>query len=189
DEQYVTHFNYVLIDEIDAILLDMAQTPLIISGAPKVQSNFFTLSDWFVKSLIEGKDYLRSENKRHAWFTETGIQKAEDYLGIENILSEKWKNLYRHLVIALRANYLLHLNKDYVVEDNEILLLDEANGRKLIGTKLQAGLHQAIEAKEGVKISTESRSMGSITYKNLFRKFKILYGMTGTSKTDADEFR
>ncbi|MGH1805026.1 accessory Sec system translocase SecA2 [Enterococcus gallinarum] len=189
DEQYVTHFNYVLIDEIDAILLDMAQTPLIISGAPKVQSNFFTLSDWFVKSLIEGKDYLRSENKRHVWFTETGIQKAEDYLGIENILSEKWKNLYRHLVIALRANYLLHLNKDYVVEDNEILLLDEANGRKLIGTKLQAGLHQAIEAKEGVEITTESRSMGSITYQNLFRKFKILSGMTGTAKTDADEFR
>lgn len=99
------------------------------------------------------------------------------------------ENLYRHLVIALRANYLLHLNKDYVVEDNEILLLDEANGRKLIGTKLQAGLHQAIEAKEGVKITTESRSMGSITYQNLFRKFKILSGMTGTAKTDADEFR
>ncbi len=189
EEQYVNTFNYVLIDEIDAILLDMAQTPLIISGAPKVQSNLFETSDWFVKSLSEGEDYLKSEDKRNVWFKEEGIKKAEKYFGIHGILTEEWRDLYRHLVLALRANQLLEENRDYVVEEGEILLLDEANGRKLIGTKLQAGLHQAIEAKEGVEITNETRSMGSITYQNLFKKFKILSGMTGTAKTDAEEFR
>lgn len=189
EEQYLSEFNFVLIDEIDAILLDMAQTPLIISGAPKVQSNLYETSDWFIKSLIEGEDYLTSEDKRNVWFTEKGIAKAEEYFGIEGILTEQWKDLYRHLVLSLRANILLLINRDYVVEEGEILLLDEANGRKLIGTKLQAGLHQAIEAKEGVEITNETRSMGSITYQNLFKKFKILSGMTGTAKTDAEEFR
>ncbi|MGG5318306.1 accessory Sec system translocase SecA2 [Enterococcus sp. AZ072] len=189
EEQYLSEFNFVLIDEIDAILLDMAQTPLIISGAPKVQSNLYETSDWYIKSLIDGEDYLTSEDKRNVWFTENGIKKAEDYFGIEGILTEQWKDLYRHLVLSLRANKLLIINRDYVVEEGEILLLDEANGRKLIGTKLQAGLHQAIEAKEGVEITNETRSMGSITYQNLFKKFKILSGMTGTAKTDAEEFR
>lgn len=189
EEQYVNKFNYVLIDEIDAILLDMAQTPLIISGAPKVQSNLFETSDWFVKSLRDGEDFLRSEDKRNVWFTDEGIVKAETYFGIQGILTEEWRDLYRHLVLSLRANQLLEENRDYVVEEEEILLLDEANGRKLIGTKLQAGLHQAIEAKEGVEITNETRSMGSITYQNLFKKFKILSGMTGTAKTDAEEFR
>ncbi|MGG5372524.1 accessory Sec system translocase SecA2 [Enterococcus sp. AZ196] len=189
EEQFVDKFNFVLIDEIDAILLDMAQTPLIISGAPKVQSNLFETSDWFVKSLSEGEDYLKSEDKRNVWFKEGGIKKAENYFGIQGILTEEWRDLYRHLVLALRANHLLEENRDYVVEEGEILLLDEANGRKLIGTKLQAGLHQAIEAKEGVEITNETRSMGSITYQNLFKKFRILSGMTGTAKTDAEEFR
>lgn len=189
EEQYVNKFNYVLIDEIDAILLDMAQTPLIISGAPKVQSNLFETSDWFVKSLNEGEDFLKSEDKRNVWFKEEGILKAEKYFGIQGILTEKWQDLYRHLVLSLRANQLLEENRDYVVENGEILLLDEANGRKLIGTKLQAGLHQAIEAKEAVEITNETRSMGTITYQNLFKKFKILSGMTGTAKTDAEEFR
>ncbi|MBU5362862.1 accessory Sec system translocase SecA2 [Enterococcus raffinosus] len=189
EEQFVNNFNYVLIDEIDAILLDMAQTPLIISGAPKVQSNLFETSDWFVKSLSEGEDYLKSEDRRNVWFTEEGIGKAEKYFGIQGILTEEWHDLYRHLVLSLRANKLLEEDRDYVVEEGEILLLDEANGRKLIGTKLQAGLHQAIEAKEGVEITNETRSMGSITYQNLFKKFRILSGMTGTAKTDAEEFR
>lgn len=189
EEQFVNTFNYVLIDEIDAILLDMAQTPLIISGAPKVQSNLFETSDWFVKSLSEGEDYLKSEDKRNVWFKDAGVEKAEKYFGIQGILTEEWRDLYRHLVLALRANQLLEENRDYVVEEGEILLLDEANGRKLIGTKLQAGLHQAIEAKEGVEITNETRSMGTITYQNLFKKFRILSGMTGTAKTDAEEFR
>lgn len=189
EKQFINQLNYVLIDEIDAILLDMAQTPLVISGAPKVQSNFYALANWFVKGIAEDEDYQLSENQKSVWFTEMGIQKAEAYFGVQHILSEEWRDLYRHLVIALRANYILHINRDYVVDDGEIVLLDETNGRKLAGTKLQAGLHQALEAKENVVITKETRSMGSITYQNLFRKFSVISGMTGTALTDADEFR
>lgn len=189
EKQYIDQLNFVLIDEIDAILLDMAQTPLVISGAPKVQSNYYLLANWFVKGIQEEVDYQLSDNQKSVWFTEHGIQKAEEYFGITKILSEEWRDLYRHLVIALRANYILHINRDYVVDDDEIMLLDETNGRKLVGTKLQAGLHQALEAKENVTLTKESRSMGSITYQNLFRKFTIISGMTGTAMTDADEFR
>jgi len=189
EKQFINQLNYVLIDEIDAILLDMAQTPLVISGAPKVQSNFYSLANWFVQGIVEEEDYQLSENQKSVWFTETGIKKAEEYFGVEHILSEEWRDLYRHLVIALRANYILHINRDYVVDDGEIVLLDETNGRKLAGTKLQAGLHQALEAKENLVITKETRSMGSITYQNLFRKFAIISGMTGTALTDADEFR
>lgn len=189
EKQYIDRLEFVLIDEIDAILLDMAQTPLVISGAPKVQSNFYLLANWFVQGIEENQDYQLSENQKSVWFTEEGIKKAEHYFGVEEILGEEWHNLYRHLVIALRANYILHINRDYVVDEGEIMLLDETNGRKLVGTKLQAGLHQALEAKEGLKITEESRSMGSITYQNLFRKFKVISGMTGTAMTDADEFR
>lgn len=189
EKQYIDQLNFVLIDEIDAILLDMAQTPLVISGAPKVQSNYYLLANWFVKGIQEEVDYQLSDNQKSVWFTEHGIQKAEEYFGITKILSEEWRDLYRHLVIALRANYILHINRDYVVDDDEIMLLDETNGRKLVGTKLQAGLHQALEAKENVTLTKESRSMGSITYQNLFRKFAIISGMTGTAMTDADEFR
>lgn len=189
EEQYVTDFNFVLIDEIDAILLDMAQTPLIVSGAPKVQSNLFTTSDWFVKSIELDVDFEMSEDRKSVWFTEQGIHRAEEYFGVHNILSEEWADLYRHLVLALKANYIMVIDRNYVVADDEVFLLDEANGRKLMGTKLQAGLHQAIEAKEEVTITDETKSMGTITYQNLFKKFTVLSGMTGTAKTDAEEFR
>ncbi|MBV7391117.1 accessory Sec system translocase SecA2 [Enterococcus alishanensis] len=189
EKQYVKNFNYAVVDEIDAVLLDLAQTPLVISGAPKVQSNLFEVSDWFVKSIEEDIDYEISEDQRSVWFTEDGIKKAERYFDIENILSEEWYQTYRHLVLALRANFIMKNNRDYVISNDELFLLDEANGRKLVGTKLQAGLHQAIEAKEQVKITIETKSMGVITYQNLFKKFKILSGMTGTAMTDAEEFR
>ncbi|MBS7576332.1 MULTISPECIES: accessory Sec system translocase SecA2 [unclassified Enterococcus] len=189
EEQFVTNFNFVLIDEIDAILLDMAQVPLVISGAPKVQSNLFKLSDILVKGLVNDEDFEISEDMKNVWFLKSGIEKIEKQLGIQNILSEKWQDLYRHLVLALRANYLLFKDRDYIVEAGEIMLLDVANGRKLEGNKLQAGFHQALEAKEGLEITEESRSMGSITYQNLFKKFKTIAGMTGTAMTDAEEFR
>ncbi|MGM0238850.1 accessory Sec system translocase SecA2 [Enterococcus sp. AZ103] len=189
EEQYVQSFNFAVIDEIDAVLLDMAQTPLIISGAPKIQSNLFKSSDWFIKSINENEDYEVSEDKKSIWFTENGIKKAEAFFGAKDILEKQWQHLYRHITIALRANIIMKKNRDYVIDDDQIFLLDEANGRKLKGTKLQAGLHQAIEAKEDVEISEESKSMGMITYQNLFKKFDILCGMTGTAKTDADEFR
>lgn len=189
DEQYVKYFNFVLIDEVDAILLDMAQTPLIVSGASKVQSNLFESCDWFVKSIKKNTEYKMSEDQRHVWFTRKGIRQAEVFFGIKKILGPNWKDLYRHLVIALKANYIMKLDRDYVVDNGEVFLLDEVNGRKLIGTKLQAGMHQALEAKEKVEITKETKAMGMITYQNLFKKFKVLSGMTGTAKTDIDEFR
>ncbi|MHC5268407.1 accessory Sec system translocase SecA2 [Enterococcus sp. LJL98] len=188
DEQYVKTFNFVLIDEVDAILLDMAQTPLIVSGASKVQSNLFETCDWFVKSIKRNKDYQLSEDQRNVWLTEQGIKEVESFFGIEKILDEEWKDLYRHIVTALKANYIMTNNRDYVVDQEEVFLLDEVNGRKLIGTKLQAGLHQALEAKEDVEITKETKALGMITYQNLFKKFKVLSGMTGTAKTDAEEF-
>ncbi|KRM09936.1 accessory Sec system translocase SecA2 [Paucilactobacillus suebicus] len=187
--QHMQGFRYALIDEVDSILLDMAQTPLIISGAPKVQSNLFESTDRIVKMLDRDVDVKLSDDTKKAWFTETGIQTMESYFGITGLLSPKWKELYRHLVLALKANYLYIRNKAYVVADGEVLLLDEANGRALEGTQLESGLHQAIEAKEGVKVSTQSRAMASVTYQNLFRMFKKLSGMSGTAKTDVKEFR
>ncbi|QDK71841.1 accessory Sec system translocase SecA2 [Lactococcus protaetiae] len=189
EKQYMQGFNFVIIDELDSILLDMAQTPLIISGAPKLQSNLYVMVDKFVKSLNFSEDYDLSEDKRSVWFLEEGIKKAETHFGVKEILSENYKDLYRHAVLSLKANYVFKNNRDYVLDDQEIFLLDEMNGRKLQGTKLQGGMHQAIEAKEDVEITNETKSMGSITYQNLFKMFKILSGMTGTAKTDAEELR
>ncbi|MDR0199065.1 MAG: preprotein translocase subunit SecA [Streptococcaceae bacterium] len=187
-EQFLPDFRFALIDEIDAILLDSALTALIVAGAPKLQSNLFENSDWFVKSLEKESDYKLSKNQKKVWFTTRGLQKADYFFGLENILSEDWTDLYRHFVLALKANTLFHKDRDYIVADGEVILLDETNGRELQGMKLQAGLHQAIEAKERVKITGETKSLGTVTYQNLFRKFRILSGMTGTAKTDQDEF-
>lgn len=189
ENQYMPDFNYVIIDELDSILLDMAQTPLIISGAPKKQSNFPVLVDTFIKSLTYDEDYELSEDKKMVWFLSEGIANAEAYFGVNGMLSETYKELYRHLVMGLKANYVMKHNRDYVVDGGEVYLLDEMNGRKLPGTKLQGGMHQAIEAKEKVDITNETKSMGSITYQNLFKKFDILSGMTGTAKTDEAELR
>lgn len=189
DKQYLQGFNFVIIDELDSILLDMATTPLIVSGAPMTQSNLHNLADTFVKSLTFKQDYDMSEDQKSIWFLEAGIARAETYFDVSPILSETYQDLYRHLVLALKANYVFKSNRDYIVEDGQILLLDETTGRKLQGTKLQGGQHQAIEAKEKLRITDETKSMGSITYQNLFRKFKVLSGMTGTALTDAEELR
>lgn len=191
DDQFIQRFHYALVDEIDAVLLDMAQIPLVISGAPRVQSNYYESVDKLVKLLEVGDDLdiEMSDDTQNAWFTERGIHTIETYFGITGLLSPKWSSLYRHLVLSMRANYLMHQGRDYVCEDGEITLIDRENGRKLPGMKLHAGLHQAIEAKEGVTITSESRAMASITYQNLFRMFHKLSGMTGTAKTDVREFR
>lgn len=189
EKQYLRGFNFVIIDELDSILLDMAQMPLIISGAAKRQSNLYILVDAFVKSLTLDQDYELSEDKRSIWFLAEGIANAESYFGVKEILGDTYKDLYRHLVLSLKANFVLKCNRDYLLEDGEIYLLDEMNGRKLQGTKLQGGMHQAIEAKEGIDTTEETKSMGSITYQNLFKMFDVLSGMTGTAKTDEDELR
>ncbi|SOB42822.1 Protein translocase subunit SecA 2 [Weissella viridescens] len=187
-KQYIQAFNFALIDEADAVLLDTAQTPLIVSGVPRVQSNYFESADNIVKTLVEDEDYERSDDLKKVWFTPRGIVKMEQFFDIDNLLSAEWADLYRHTLLALHANYVDKRDCDYVVNDGEIVLIDEENGRELEGMKKQAGMHQALEAKEHVEITEQQRSMASITYQNLFRMFKQLAGMTGTASTDSAEF-
>lgn len=188
EKKNMRDFNFALVDEVDSVLLDLAQTPLVISGAPRVQSNLFKSMDGIVKNLVEDVDYEISDDTKNVWFTKKGIRNLEEYLGADNVISEKWDDVYRHLVMALKANYIMRRNQDYVVDDGEVMLLDEANGRELDGMKLEAGMHQALEAKEGVELTDQTRAMASITIQNFFKMFKNLSGMTGTAKTAAREF-
>ena len=192
DSQYLSPFNYVIIDEIDSILLDSAQVPLVISGSPRVQSNFYSIMDTFITTLKEDEDYHYDDEKNEVWLTSKGILAAESFLDLEHLFSKENQELVRHLNLALRAHKLYKKDKDYVVrqgdKEAEVVLLDRATGRLLEMTRLQGGQHQAIEAKEHVKLTEETRAMASITYQNLFRLFRKISGMTGTGKVVESEF-
>ena len=192
DSQYLSPFNYVIIDEIDSILLDSAQVPLVISGAPRVQSNFYGIMDTFITTLKEEEDYHYDDEKNEVWLTSKGILAAESFLDLEHLFSKENQELVRHLNLALRAHKLYKKDKDYVVhqgdKEAEVVLLDRSTGRLLEMTRLQGGQHQAIEAKEHVKLTEETRAMASITYQNLFRLFRKISGMTGTGKVAESEF-
>lgn len=180
DKKYMPEFNFVIIDEVDAVLLDSAQIPLVISGSPRVQSNFYEIIDTLMTTLVEGQDYIFKEEKKEVWLTTKGAKTAESFLGIDNLYSEENSVLARHLIFALRAHTLFKRDKDYIIrkgeKDEELVLLDQGTGRLLEMTKLQGGLHQAIEAKERVSLSEETRAMASITYQSLFKKFKKFLG-------------
>ena len=192
DKKYMPEFNFVIIDEVDAVLLDSAQIPLVISGSPRVQSNFYEIIDTLMTTLVEGQDYIFKEEKKEVWLTTKGAKTAESFLGIDNLYSEEHSVLARHLIFALRAHTLFKRDKDYIIrkgeKDEELVLLDQGTGRLLEMTKLQGGLHQAIEEKEHVPLSEETRAMASITYQSLFKKFKKISGMTGTGKVAEKEF-
>ena len=192
DSQYLSPFNYVIIDEIDSILLDSAQVPLVISGAPRVQSNFYSIMDTFITTLKEDEDYHYDDEKNEVWLTSKGILAAESFLDLEHLFSKENQELVRHLNLALRAHKLYKKDKDYVVrqgdKEAEVVLLDRSTGRLLEMTRLQGGQHQAIESKEHVKLTEETRAMASITYQNLFRLFRKISGMTGTGKVAESEF-
>lgn len=188
DKQFLKGFHYAIVDEVDSVLLDSAQTPLIISGAPRVQSNYYTIANTFITTLEEDVDYQFDEDKSNVWFTNKGIKEAERFFGIESLFDSTHTEIVRHLVLALKAHGLYKKEEEYVVEDDEVILLDAISGRVLEGTKLQAGQHQAIEAKEETERTPETRAMASITYQNLFKLFKRLSGMTGTGKVADDEF-
>lgn len=192
DSQYLSPFNYVIIDEIDSILLDSGQVPLVISGAPRVQSNFYSIMDTFITTLKEEEDYHYDDEKNEVWLTSKGILAAESFLDLEHLFSKENQELVRHLNLALRAHKLYKKDKDYVVrqgdKEAEVVLLDRSTGRLLEMTRLQGGQHQAIEAKEHVKLTEETRAMASITYQNLFRLFRKISGMTGTGKVVESEF-
>ncbi|MFD3386882.1 accessory Sec system translocase SecA2 [Ligilactobacillus salivarius] len=188
EEKFIPEFSYVIVDEVDAVLLDTATTSLVISGAPRVQSNMYKMTDEFVVSLEEEEDYRLDEEKKNVWLTRKGIEVAQEYFRVPNLYDGKHVELVRHITLALKAHNLFEKGKDYVIEDNKMYLLDSTEGRILENTKMQQGQQQAIEAAEGAEISDDMRSMASITYQNFFRLFKKIGGMTGTGKTANKEF-
>ena len=187
--KFLRPFDYAIIDEIDDILLDSAQTPLIIAGAPRVQSNHYGIVNTLMTTLVEGEDFIYKEEKGEVWLTKQGAKEAESFFGIDHLYNEKNAVFARHIAYAMRAHKLYTKDKDYVIRGNEMVLVDKGSGRLLEQTKLQGGLHQAIEAKEHVKLSPETRAMASITYQSLFKMFNKLSGMTGTGKVAEKEFR
>ncbi len=193
--------NYAIIDEVDSILIDEARTPLIISGEAEQANSDYIRADRFVKTLTEDKsdddadddedhgDYKIDWPTKTISLTRTGIEKACQHFGLKNLYDVENQKLVHHIDQALRANYIMLKDIDYVVQDGEVLIVDSFTGRVMEGRRYSDGLHQAIEAKEGVKIQEESRTQATITYQNFFRMYKKLSGMTGTAKTEEEEFR
>ncbi len=186
EERFLRPFNYIIIDEADSVLLDSASTPLVISGSPRVQSNLYEAADFFIRILQEDVDYEVEE--KNVWFTEKGLSYAEEYFGIDNIFAPEYFEIYRHLVLALRAHKIIEKGTEYMInEAGEVALIDASSGRMLKGVKLRGGQHQAIECKEQVEITQENRSMASITYQNFFSMFPKMAGMSGTIYDAKDE--
>jgi len=181
--------NYAVIDEVDSILLDEAKTPLIISGGASKASHLYFQADFFVKSLDKTKDYMIDIPTKAIALTESGIEKAEAIFKVDNLYSEKNLKLVHHIDQALRANYTMEKNTEYVVNDDEVQLVDSFTGRILVGRRFSNGLHQALEAKENVSIKNENKTLATITFQNYFRMYRKLSGMTGTGKTEEMEFR
>lgn len=178
-QRFLRPFHYIIIDEADSVLLDSAQTPLVISGSPRVQSNLYSLANTFVTLLKEGVEYEVEDKK--VWLTEEGVHYAEVFFQIENFYDEKYFEINRHVILALRAHALFKREKDYTVTEKDgLILLDSGTGRMMPGVKLRGGQHQALEVKEGLKDSGETRSIASITYQNLFLLFPKVAGMSGT---------
>ena len=186
EDRFMREFNYVIIDEADSVLLDSAQTPLVISGSPRVQSNLYELADFFVTTLIEGRDYEKEDKK--VWLTDAGVKYTEQFFKIDNFYGEKYFEINRHVILALRAHVLFEREKEYMIsKDGELQLLDGGSGRMMPGVKLRGGQHQALEVKEKIEASKENRSVASITYQNLFLLFPKMAGMSGTISDAAEE--
>ncbi len=181
--------NYAIVDEVDSILIDEARTPLIISGQAEKSTALYIRADNFVKKLKEEDDFKIDLQSKTIGFTEQGIEKAEEYFGLTNLYDIENTALTHHLDQALRANFIMIRDIDYVVQENQVLIVDQFTGRIMDGRRYSDGLHQAIEAKEGVEIEDETKTMATITFQNFFRMYKKLAGMTGTAKTEEEEFR
>jgi preprotein translocase subunit SecA len=206
EEKVQRGHNFAIVDEVDSILIDEARTPLIISGRGDKSTDLYTRADRFAKSLqayvvvesndkedqdeaAEGMDYIIDEKAKTATITRKGVKKAEKFFGLENLYDADNTTVLHHINQALRANGIMRRDTDYVIKDGEIIIVDEFTGRLMMGRRYNDGLHQAIEAKEGVKVAHESKTMASITFQNYFRLFKKLSGMTGTAITEQEEFR
>ncbi len=190
EDRCLRPLNFVIIDEIDSILIDEARTPLIISGGKFNSANLYKDADRAVKKLKENEDYSLEEKTKSVILTESGSEKLESHFKLKNLYDIENSALVHHINQALKANYGMKNDVDYVVSDNgEILIVDQFTGRLMQGRQFSDGLHQAIEAKEGVKINEETQTLATITFQNLFRMYKKIAGMTGTAKTEEEEFR
>ncbi len=181
--------NYAIIDEVDSILIDEARTPLIISGSARKSANLYMQANAFVRTLKNEEDYTYDVKTKGVQLAEEGINKAERFFGIENLYDLNNVTLTHHINQALKAHASMHRDTDYVVEEGEVVIVDQFTGRLMKGRRYSDGLHQAIEAKEGLQIQNESMTLASITFQNLFRMYGKLSGMTGTAKTEEEEFR
>ena len=198
--------NFAIVDEVDSILIDEARTPLIISGRGDKSTELYTVVDKFAKTLTattvvemddkldqdeanEEADYIIDEKAKTATITRRGVRKAEKYFNVENLMDPDNMTLLHHINQALKANGIMHADIDYVVKDGEVIIVDEFTGRLMLGRRFNDGMHQAIEAKEGVKIANESKTLATITFQNYFRLYNKLSGMTGTAMTEEDEFK
>ncbi|NPA57743.1 MAG: preprotein translocase subunit SecA, partial [Aquificae bacterium] len=181
--------HYAIVDEVDSILIDEARTPLIISGPSGEDVSIYYTADAFVKTLIPEEDYIVDEKNKTAVLTEKGAEKAEKFFNLENLYDPKNIDILHAITQSLRANTLFHRDVDYVVKDGQVIIVDEFTGRLMPGRRWSDGLHQAIEAKEGVKIEAENQTLASITFQNYFRMYDKLAGMTGTAETEAEEFK
>jgi preprotein translocase subunit SecA len=181
--------HYAIIDEVDSILIDEARTPLIISGQAQKSANLYIQANAFVRTLTKDEDYTFDEKTKSVQLTEDGISKAERSFGIENLFDITHVTINHHINQALKAIVTMHNDVDYVVQDGEIVIVDQFTGRLMKGRRFSDGLHQAIEAKEAVEIQNESMTMATITFQNFFRMYEKLAGMTGTAKTEEEEFR
>ena len=182
-------YNFAIIDEVDSVLIDEARTPLIISGGFMKSANLYIQTDKFAKSLKENEGFIYDEKTKSVSLDQTGIEKAEKAFSVENLYDIKNTNLVHFINQALKANYAMKLDVDYVVNEGKIIIVDPFTGRLMQGRSYSDGLHQAIEAKEGVQINEETKTLATITFQNLFRMYKKLSGMTGTAKTEEEEFR
>ncbi|MFW7431468.1 preprotein translocase subunit SecA [Vagococcus carniphilus] len=181
--------NFAVVDEVDSILIDEARTPLIISGQAEKSTAMYNRTDNFIKTLINEEDYKIDVQSKTIALTEQGISKAEKHFDVENLYDISNTSLTHYLDQSLRANYIMLLDIDYVVQEGKVMIVDQFTGRIMDGRRYSDGLHQAIEAKEGVEIEDETKTMANITFQNYFRMYKKLSGMTGTAKTEEEEFR
>ena len=187
--------NFAIVDEVDSILIDEARTPLIISGQGDKSTDLYARANQLVQNFREKTeedgpgDFEKDEKEKHCTLTEEGVRKAERFFGIENITDPANTEIHHHVLAALRANFMMRRDVDYVVKDGQVVIVDEFTGRLMVGRRYSDGLHQAIEAKEHVKVERESKTLATITFQNYFRMYHKLSGMTGTAKTEEEEFQ
>jgi preprotein translocase subunit SecA len=181
--------NYAIVDEVDSILVDEARTPLIISGQAAKSTELYVSADRFISKLKEEEDFNVDIKLKSVTLTESGVTKAEKYFNIENLFDHANVTINHHVTQALKAHAIMRLDVDYVVQDDEVVIVDEFTGRLMVGRRYSDGLHQAIEAKEAIKIQNESMTLATITFQNYFRMYRKLSGMTGTAKTEEEEFK